>query len=445
MEIGSLSSRLGRLCRLLLGRICGPGYGRNVLLVFSGSVVGKVLTVGAAPVLSRLFSPGDYGIFGLFTGLLSILSIAGSLGYARAVVLPRSNREAAGLVWLSLGIVLVVTAVAGLAVWGLRYKISDLVNAPELAPNLGWLPAAMLATAAYETMDMWATRRKRFGQLSSANVARSGGMVGTQIGSGAAGLGGGGLIGGLIIGQVVAVVLLAVRQWQQDASIFKEALRWKHIRKLAHDHRDFPRLSLPAHLILKSGNASVPVLLSFFFTPAVVGLYWFGNRLIALATESLGHAVRRTFYQRAATLSQGGLPIHPFLFKNTMMMMAIGLVPTLLVVLAGPSLFEVVFGLQWREAGEYARWLVLMGLLLFISAPATESVYVLNIQKWLVWLASVQFLITVASLGVGGAVGDPRLAIMLLSISTSVLYLGHIAGVILYARRCGSVPEPDPT
>jgi O-antigen/teichoic acid export membrane protein len=409
-----------------------PGYGRDVLLLFSGSALGKVLTVIAAPILARLFSPEDYGVLGLFTSFFSILVLAGSLGYARAVVLPRSDRDAAGLAWLAFGILLAVTAISGTTVWFLRHGIAQSINAPALAPLLGWVPITVFATGTFQIMEMWASRRKRFGQLSTANIARSTGTVGTQLGTGLSGFSSGGLIGGLAAGQVIAAMVLGLQQWRLDASTLKGGLSWKRMTILARRHRDFPLLSLPAQLTFSGGQVSIPILLSLFFAPAVAGLYWFGNRLIVMATESFGHAVRRVFYQRAAELFNSGSSVRRLLVRNTLMMLGLGILPTLLVVFAGPSLFELIFGAEWREAGEYARWLVVMGMASLTTAPATELMYVCKLQKWLLSLTILQLLVTIASIVVGGIAGDPLLAIILLSSSMTLVSLGYLLAVMRY-------------
>jgi lipopolysaccharide exporter len=405
-----------------------------VLVVFSGTVVAKVLAVVAAPVLARLFAPEDFGVFGLFTSFVSVLVFAGSMGYSRAVVLPRSDRDAAGLLWLSAGILLTVTTIAGSLMWLLRKEIAQAVNAPAIAPLLGWIPAVLLATGGYQIFEMWSSRRKRFGQLASANISRSVGTVGTQLSAGFAGFAGGGLIGGVAIGQAIGAGVLGIQQCRRDSAMLKRGLHWGRIRALASRHRDFPLLSLPSNLLYSGANAAIPVLLSLFFGPAVVGLYWFGHRLIALATESLGQAVRRVFYQRASELHNAGQSVHRLFVRNTFMLFLLGVVPVLLIVIAGPPLFEFVFGSEWREAGVYARWLVVMGLALFLTAPATELIYIFELQRWLLVLGVLQFVAKVSSIVLGGLVGSAQLAIILLSGSMALIYCVHIAAITWYAK-----------
>jgi O-antigen/teichoic acid export membrane protein len=114
------------------------------------------------------------------------------------------------------------------------------------------------------------------------------------------------------------------------------------------------------------------------------------------------------------------------------MMLGLGILPTLLVVFAGPSLFELIFGAEWREAGEYARWLVVMGMASLTTAPATELMYVCKLQKWLLSLTILQLLVTIASIVVGGIAGDPLLAIILLSSSMTLVSLGYLLAVMRY-------------
>src|SRR5512142_456745 len=77
-------------------------FGRNVALLAGGTAFGQVITVAAAPLLTRLYSPGDFGVLAVFGSIVSVLAVVASLNYHLAIPLPDEDSAAARLLVLSL-------------------------------------------------------------------------------------------------------------------------------------------------------------------------------------------------------------------------------------------------------------------------------------------------------------------------------------------------------
>ena len=52
----------------------------------TGNLLAQSVTIGCAPLLTRLFTPENFGVFGLFLAIVKIISGIGSLCYERAIV-----------------------------------------------------------------------------------------------------------------------------------------------------------------------------------------------------------------------------------------------------------------------------------------------------------------------------------------------------------------------
>lgn len=410
-------------------------YGRNVLTLMSGTVAAKVITLAAAPVLARLFDPAAYGTFGVFASLVAVATVVGSLGYQRAVVLPKSDHQAAGVFRLSVLLLGIVTAVAGVLMLLLHERVAAWTNSPGLAPLLIWLPVALLVTGCYELFEFWATRRKQFRDLSRAHMRRSAGTVGAQLACGAMGMGPGGLVGGYVVGHAFGAGWFGRQLLRADEGHLKRRRRWRRLGVSARRHSDFPRYTLPANIVGRSRNALIPILLSVFFTPVVVGLYWFTYRLVAMANVTVGRSVRQVFFQRASELRHREQSVSGLLLKNVAVLALVGAGPAMLVVAAGPWLFETVFGEAWREAGAYARWMGLFGLAQFVHAPALELLFVFKLQKWHLLLEVLLIGGQGTGVAIGAAMGDPLLAIMLSSLIAAALLLAQIVVMSWYVRH----------
>ena len=92
---------LGRAKQVLAGslgaRLREEGFFRNVALLAIGSASAQALSFLLTPVLSRLYGPDDFGLFGCFFALTGVISSVVTLQYSQALVLPEHDHEAAGL------------------------------------------------------------------------------------------------------------------------------------------------------------------------------------------------------------------------------------------------------------------------------------------------------------------------------------------------------------
>ncbi len=85
-------SRLpGRLLRLLpRGR-----FARSVALVTTGTALGQGLVLVSAPLLTRLYTPTDFGVLAVYGSIVSLVAVAASLRYELAIALSRHDRAVA--------------------------------------------------------------------------------------------------------------------------------------------------------------------------------------------------------------------------------------------------------------------------------------------------------------------------------------------------------------
>lgn len=73
---------------------------RSVLLLGGGTAVTQLITIVTAPIFTRLYSPGDYGVSGVFGNLLTMLVIVATAQYEQSITLPRTEEAAVDLVRL---------------------------------------------------------------------------------------------------------------------------------------------------------------------------------------------------------------------------------------------------------------------------------------------------------------------------------------------------------
>ena len=148
----------------------------------------------------------------------------------------------------------------------------------------------------------------------------------------------------------------------------------------------------------------------------------------------IGSAIAQVFLQRAAEAkTEGALAaVVESAFRRLVML---GMFPLLLLTIIGRDLFATVFGESWAEAGVYTQILSVWTFFWFISSPLSTLFRVLEKQESSLILNIVIFSTRFMALGIGGLLGDARIALLLFAVSGVLLYgylslsIVHVSGV----------------
>jgi O-antigen/teichoic acid export membrane protein len=81
----------GRLLRILPK----GGFARSVALVTAGSVLGQGLVLASAPLLTRLYTPADFGVLAVYGSIVSLVAVVAALRYELAIALSRHDTAVA--------------------------------------------------------------------------------------------------------------------------------------------------------------------------------------------------------------------------------------------------------------------------------------------------------------------------------------------------------------
>ena len=134
------------------------GLLRGTLMLLTGSVLAHALPLLLGPVLTRQYSPGDFGQYALLWAIATNLAVVACARYEFSLPLEKTPGRAALLMALCARLLLTLTAASVLLA---------LVLALWQGTNLFWLlPFAVLVIGATQWLTMWATRSQRHGARS---------------------------------------------------------------------------------------------------------------------------------------------------------------------------------------------------------------------------------------------------------------------------------------
>lgn len=407
----------------------------NVLKLITGSIAAQGLGILVAPIITRLFAPEEFGVAAVFASIIGIGSVLACLRYQMAIMLPKSREEAANIVGVSILSVSIVTAISALAVLFAAERIVSLLKVRELMYYLWLVPVAIFVNGIFVALSCWTSRSKRFGRLSIAGILSSLTTNITKLVLGFAGLVSAGvLIVSGILGSIISTLVLGRLVWRDDQGLFKSAVRWAKMMSGFRRYKKFPLVSTWSALLNVSSQYLPVLLLSFYFSPAVVGFFSLGRNVLSIPMNFIGGAIARVFYQKAAEANNRPGELANVVEQVFKRLVSIGVLPILILTIVGKDLFVIVFGARWAEAGVYVQIMGVWMFFNFISSPMSTLTSVLEKQGAGLCYNGVLFVLRGVSLVVGASIGNARTALIIYSATGTLFYIWFLFWLLTSAK-----------
>jgi O-antigen/teichoic acid export membrane protein len=373
----------------------------NVARIASASAVSQILLFAAAPLLTRLYAPADFGIYAVYSGLHGIFVSVVALKYDFAIILPKERERAIDLSVLTL---LITCGLSALALCGLA--VAAMVARTPPAQYFA-IPVSAVATVAYAVYGRWAARQCDYRWFGRAQVFAAVVNIGVAV-----------LVARWSAGLIVAYVAsqfgaVALFYWVERPAWVSVDLR--RLLRVAHEYRRFPLYVLPSTLLLTLGTSLPPSILSRMFSMAEVGHFGLANRVLYAPAVLVGSAIAEAFRAEFVARLHRGESVKRFFLRTVAAVSAVGCVAFATMALIGPYFFARLFGARFEQAGQLVRPLAVGALAQFIAQPL-YYVFVASgrVREGLI----VQFASTVVPLGlmvVGGRSHDLAYTLQLYS------------------------------
>lgn len=399
-------------------------FARAVSVLAGGTAGAQLIVIAASPILTRLYSPEDFGLLAVYAAILGILSVIASLRYQLAIPVPESEEEAASIATLSLLLVCFTVLCSSLALWFFGNQLVNLLNTPDLSIYLWLIPLGLFLAGTYQVLQYWAIRQKAFSNIAGTRLTQSSGMVIIQVGGYA--LGPVALLIGRVVGQSFGVFGLGKLAFMKNRASFRSVNK-ESITNVAKTYKNFPLIGTWTGLTSSAGMNLPPLLIAAFLGASSAGLFSLAHRVLSQPMAIIGKAISDAFYQRAAEANRAG-DLGEAVESVYSTLVKLALAPAITIFLVIPDVFVIVFGDGWTTAGEVARWMTPWLFFQFVVSPCTGIYPIIDRHDIAL---RFQLSLLVASLFgsiVGGFYfGDLVWVVLIISALSSFIYLWRAA------------------
>ena len=355
-------------------------FSRNVLTLMTGTTIAQAIPIAISPILTRIYSPEDFGLFGLYMSIVTMLSVLVTGRYELAIMLPKKDEDAINLLMLSLIISVLVSVFFLIIILVFNQEITKVLGNPNISNWLYMIPISIFFIGIYQSFTLWHNRKKRYKDLAKTRVIQNGIMGIGNIGLGITFTGVFGLIVGLLLGQILAIHKLIHTSTLYDKKIYSYVSSLK-IKALAKKYIKFPKYDILAAFSNVASQQVPHILFNALFSSTIAGYFYLTQRMMSMPVNLISSAVLDVFKEQASKdyKKEGNASkIYIATFKKLFLL---SIIPSVLIYIFSVDIFVIVFGEKWKIAGEYAQILVPMLFLRFISNPLSFMFYIGEKQK----------------------------------------------------------------
>lgn len=411
-------------------RVLKSEFNRNVLILSGGTVIAQAIPILISPVLTRLYTPADFGTLALFVSITSIVGVISCGRYELAIMLPERDEEAINVAAVALLFNTAISLLFFLIILLFNQPLLKILKAESLSFWIYFAPLTVFFMGLFNILNYTNNRFKLYKDIAKSNIYKSiaGAIIQLILGFLKSG------VTGLITGQIASQTVANWRLWKNiESKNILKSIDKTQMKQMASRYHKFPKYSMGAGLMNVAAYQVTNILIGAFYGQTALGHYYLAQRILGLPTTFIGSSISQVFFQKANEEKiKTGMAINTF--NSTLKKLILISVPifTIIFVFVKP-LFPYIFGEKWKEVGLYAMILTPMFAIRFVSSTLSLSYIVFEKLRYDIYV-NIFLLLTPCLLII--IFKSFLNFILYYSISMAILYLSFI---FIYKMLCKKI------
>lgn len=334
----------------------------GTLLVSLATLAGQFIAFATLPVLSRMYTPSEFGSFSVLLAIGAVLAPVAMLRLDQATLLPTNDRELRSIILAACFSALLISLAATLIL--IIVQAENLLNIEARLIDYVATGGVTYFAAMTLVLTRLLLRDSQYLRISGRTLLQS--LLINTLPMGFAAVPGRGF-NGLLIGNAAGVLVAATTLLPSNQRYFKWT-SWSEIRHVIRKYWRFPVVFAPTSLAQLSVQQAPLIIVSAMFGAAVGGQLGMAERLASLPVSILGMAIGSTIeaeFSRHIREAKGGFQALFVKYSGVLALAGIGILVGF--ALAGQMLTEWFLGSEWKLAGSI---IVMLGPLMAIRMVA---------------------------------------------------------------------------
>lgn len=351
------------------------GFFKAVSVLVGGTAFAQLVGFLFLPILTRLYTPEDYSILGVYVAIVSILAVVSCLRFDIAIPIPKEDGDGKALLLLSL----ISNSIFFVLLYVLLLVIYPFIQSYKVVQQLSywiWLiPLGVYLSGLYSALQFWASRRKRFKDIAQTRMTQaiSGNTTSLAIGYAFGGF------WGLILGQILSfsggLLKLAISA-KKDLNLVESSSKKATFVK----YSNFPKYSTFEALTNTSAIQLPLIIIASFLVGPEVGLLMMAMKIMGIPMGLIGSAVAQVYVSEAPRYYENK-QLLSYTQEILKKLLKIIIIPFLILFIVSPYIFGFILGEAWSSIGYYIAAMIPWYFMQILSSPVSMSLHIVGKQK----------------------------------------------------------------
>ena len=354
---------------------------QNISKLTLGNGFGELLVILSVPVISRIYTPKEIGIFMFFFSISDILSNIVIGKYESAIIISKNKKEAINIVISTISLTLINSVILSLFFLFFGKYFINYFGFNDIS-EFSFLSIPLLITSLnfYKIIDHWNNYNRNYLIMAYSKFLQKVLLVTIQIIFSFFGFFG--LLIGRFISQILSGFYLLIRSLHLISNFNFKELSIKSNFDTLKKYSEFPIFYLPSNLSNRISYNLPNITFSKLFNTEITGLYSLSYRLLASPMGIIMSAIGQVFYKEASVIhTKNTKKLYTFLKNFYLNTFLIGIIPFAILFFISPYLFPIILGDEWKMSGIYIQLLIPWLFLVFLNSPVTSILIILKKQK----------------------------------------------------------------
>lgn len=344
--------------------------GDSFLMILSSGIA-QVILIITTPIITRLYSPAEFGEFTIFSNIAMILIPIINARYDLLIVNAKNDRSANILsqisFLISLLILLILIPIFAISAW--LY--------PNFILNFIFIIIMLFLVSLINIFTNYLNKERKYKVLSLINVFRAGSMALLQIIFGLLSLGSLGLIIGFSLSYITGITL-GYKTFKKHFNIVRNK---EETKALFLENKNQLVYSTPSILLNSLSFSVVVFFIGILYTNTEVGIYGMAIRVLGIPVTIISLGLSKIFMQQANDyyIERGNFRNLLLKFSSTLVIVSIILYVPL--YLFSEELVNILLGHSWVDAITVIKIVIPLFVIRLIVSTVSLSVIVLQKQQ----------------------------------------------------------------
>ncbi|HEG7447966.1 TPA: type 8 capsular polysaccharide synthesis protein Cap8K [Staphylococcus aureus] len=344
--------------------------GDSFLMILSSGIA-QVILIITTPIITRLYSPAEFGEFTIFSNIAMILIPIINARYDLLIVNAKNDRSANILsqisFLISLLILLILIPILAISAWLYPNFILDFI----------FIIIMLFLVSLTNIFTNYLNKERKYKVLSLINVFRAGSMALLQIIFGLLSLGSLGLIIGFSLSYITGITL-GYKTFKKHFNIVRNK---EETKALFLENKNQLVYSTPSILLNGLSFSVVVFFIGILYTNTEVGIYGMAIRVLGIPVTIISLGLSKIFMQQANDyyIERGNFRNLLLKFSSTLVIVSIILYVPL--YLFSEELVNILLGHSWVDAITVIKIVIPLFVIRLIVSTVSLSVIVLQKQQ----------------------------------------------------------------